>query len=96
LNLLGGFVEFLKRLGRNGDVEGELEEAFGTFSKLSLEFFSVFELDFGGRVGNAATFNIRLNFGLHFTDFSFKVIHDAVTLNRIDIHGDVERPFKIN
>jgi len=58
LNLLGGFVEFVKRLGGDSDVEGELEEAFGAFSKLSLEFFSVFKLDLSGRVGNAAAFNI--------------------------------------
>ena len=68
----------------------------GAFSQLGLEFFSIFEFDFGGGVGNFAALNIRLDFGLHFTNLSFKVVHDAAALDGVNIHGNIKSALKVD
>ena len=83
-------TEFVERVGPEGNIKSEAEEAFGANLKLVAEFFGVVDGGFKFWVANPSLFGVDVHGSFELGDFFAKVFHDDASVDGVNIHRDVE------
>ena len=83
-------LEFVERVGVDGDVEAEAEELLCPKLELVAEFFGVGNGGFELGVADFAFFGVDGHVGFELGDFFAQVFHDDCSVDGIDVHGDVD------
>ena len=96
LNLLSNCVEFLDGVGRDGDIERKLEEAFSSFNESFLERFSIIKGSLSACLRDTTSFDVRIDFSFHFSNTTTKIVEGVFGVRREDIHGNIERVVKVD